>query len=324
MSFDPDKIFSLSTEGEFEKFALELFHYQYELNPVYQEYCKAILKGKQPTRIESIPFLPIQFFKSFAIKTGSFNAEKIYTSSSTSGTGESKHHVKSVDWYLKVCRKAFEYFYGPLNQYQFIALLPSYLERQGSSLIDMVEHFIQNSSEKLGGFYLNDYPAILTKMEEAPHLKTLIIGVTFGLLDWAEQHPTQLTNTLLMETGGMKGRRKEMIRPEVQEILQKAFHQSAIHSEYGMTELLSQAYSKGAGLFSNPPWMRVLTREYNDPFIFTKSGKTGGLNIIDLANIDSCAFIQTQDLGKIHANNTFEVLGRFDHSDTRGCNLMVH
>ncbi len=323
---DLKAIFDNTNSSRFKFLALQTFRYQYRNNTTYQEFCK--LLGKSESRvekIEDIPFLPIEFFKSKKIITGNGNAEILFTSSGTTGSQTSKHHVLDVSAYVNSFRNTFEYFYGPITNYCILALLPSYLEREGSSLIYMVEDLIKQSNHPDSGFYLHDTVGLRKKLEilENTGSKILLIGVSFALLDMTEQHPITLKNTIVMETGGMKGRRKEMIREELHAILKKGFGVEKIHSEYGMTELLTQAYSKGDGIFQTPPWMKILIRDTEDPLTLLKVGQTGGINVIDLANINSCSFIATQDLGKIHSDGNFEVLGRFDHSDIRGCNLMV-
>ncbi|MGB7393621.1 MAG: acyl transferase, partial [Pricia sp.] len=252
-------------------------------------------------------------------------SEVVFTSSGTTGSLTSRHYVKDIGVYEKSFRKAFFHFYGSISEYCVLALLPSYLEREGSSLIYMVDDLIQKSGHPESGFYLNDLKGLKNQLVqlEASGTKTLLIGVSFALLDLAETYPLKLQNTIIMETGGMKGRRRELIRDELHHILKSAFGVDRIHSEYGMTELLSQAYSKGNGHFETPPWMKILIRDTEDPLTYQPIGKTGGINVIDLANRNSCAFIATQDLGKMHPNGSFEILGRFDHSDVRGCNLMV-
>ncbi|WP_340064473.1 acyl transferase [Ascidiimonas aurantiaca] len=319
-------VFNISSSSHFETLALEVFNYQYTHNPVYQNFCSYLKVHPQNVQsLKQIPFLPIQFFKSHKIISGSRPAEKIFTSSGTTGSTVSKHFVTYLDLYIKSFQTAFRQFYGPAQQYVILALLPSYLERDGSSLIYMTQHLIESSGHKESGFYLHDLHSLhsLLRDLESKNVKTLLLGVTFALLDFAEKYPMPLKNTFIMETGGMKGRRKEMIRDEVHKILCNAFKVPEIHSEYGMTELLSQAYSKGKGVFRCPPWMKVLTRDTEDPLSFQTSGRTGGINVIDLANIYSCSFIATQDLGKVYEDGSFEILGRFDHSDIRGCNLMA-
>lgn len=319
-------IFSITSEIEFETIALETFRSQYRNNSVYQEFCNYLGRTElDVTRLVEIPFLPIAFFKSKKVASTAESAKIIFTSSGTGGNQTSQHFVSDLGIYKKSFRNAFKIFYGNIDEYCVLALLPSYLERDGSSLIFMVDDLIKKSRHPASGFYLNDLNALRAQLVklDAEGQKTLLIGVSFALLDMVEQHPIQLNQTIVMETGGMKGRRKELIRKELHAILKRGFGVDTIHSEYGMTELLSQAYSKGNGIFETPPWMKVIIRDTEDPLTFQAVGKTGGINVIDLANRDSCAFIATQDLGKVYANETFEVLGRFDHSDIRGCNLMV-
>tara|TARA_B100000795_G_scaffold12612_2_gene8741 strand:+ start:85456 stop:86430 length:975 start_codon:yes stop_codon:yes gene_type:complete len=323
MTLHSNSIFNIETAEQFHLAAMDLFNFQRNNCGIYKSYCDLILKEKRPTKISEIPFLPIQFFKSHKVISGDFEPEVIYTSSGTTKNIQSKHFVKQKNWYLEVSKKAFELQYGPLKGYRVLALLPSYLEREGSSLIDMVEYFISESDKEMGGFYLNHKDQLIQELQKPYKGKTLLIGVTFGLLDFAENSSIDLSKTVVMETGGMKGRRKELVRDEVHLQLSKSFSLDEIHSEYGMTELLSQAYSKGKGVFDTSPWMKILVRQTTDPFSYCANGKTGGINVIDLANVDSCGFIQTQDLGKMHENGTFEVLGRFDESDVRGCNLMI-
>jgi hypothetical protein len=273
-----------------------------------------------------IHFLPISYFKSQNIQSGVFEPEIIFSSSGTAGLQTSKHLVKHLSLYEQSFIRGFAHFYGDAKDYCFLCLLPSYLEREGSSLVYMAEYFIKNSQYKQSGFFLDDLD-LLKKVildNEAQKIPTVLLGVTFALLDFANYTKLALKHTIVMETGGMKGKRKEMVREEVHEILSNAFGVSHIHSEYGMTELLSQAYSKGNGRFYCPPWMQIKIRDVNDPFHYLGYGKTGGINVIDLANQDSCAFIETQDLGRLYEDGSFEVLGRFDNSDIRGCNLMVN
>lgn len=279
--------------------------------------------------LQQIPFIPIEFFKSQQLITGNDPVQEMFTSSGTTGMVQSRHYVTDVSLYEESYRQAFEIFYGNIQDYCILALLPSYLERDGSSLIYMANDLIQQSTHPESGFYLHNYEELLVKLQQLENKKqkTILLGVTYSLLDIAELfvkgNYKKLQHVTIMETGGMKGKRKEMIREELHHILCSSFGVPFIHSEYGMTELLSQAYSKGEGKFSCPPWMRILIRDANDPFTFVSSGKTGGINIIDLANMNSCAFIASQDLGKIHTDGTFEILGRFDASDIRGCNLLV-
>lgn len=316
----------LVSDLSFEKEALKLFRYQAEKVAVYKQFIQLLgVDVSAIQRLQQIPFLPIQFFKHLDIISENKVPEIIFTSSGTTGIINSKHMVADVALYQESFRKAFELFYGDIKDYCILALLPSYLERSGSSLIFMADDWIKNSQHPDSGFYLNNLHelAITLKKLEQNQQKTLLLGVSFALLDFAEQFPMPLKNTTIMETGGMKGRRKEMIREELHAILKSAFGLKTIHSEYGMTELLSQAYSKGEGVYQSPPWMKVMIRDTNDPFHYLANGLTGGINVIDLANQESCAFIATQDLGKNQPDGTFEVLGRFDNSDIRGCNLMA-
>ncbi len=320
------RIFEIKTDADFLECALSIFHFQAANNPVYREYIQLLKVNPDAVeRLDQIPFLPIEFFKSLAIISGTHPTEIIFESSGTTGSTPSKHHVSKIELYKTSFRKGFAYFYGSIKEYCILALLPSYLERDHSSLIVMVNDLILQSNNPDSGFYLHNRFDLVNKLNKlkGESKKVLLLGVSFALLDLAEQHELNLSNSIIMETGGMKGRRQELIRNELHEILCNRFHTAAIHSEYGMTELLSQAYSFGDGIFQSPPWMKILIRNINDPMSFLSSQKTGGINIIDLANIYSCAFIATQDLGKISDDNSFEVLGRFDNSDLRGCNLMI-
>ncbi|MGV3586598.1 MAG: acyl transferase [Adhaeribacter sp.] len=315
------------TPTNWEKHALALFQYQAEHNPVYRQYI--YLRGIDPsqiTELNQIPFLPIELFKTHRIITGEFTAKIIYQSSGTTQQTRSKHYLPDDIFYKQHAAYLFEYYYGPLTNYIFLALLPSYLEQGESSLVAMAEYFIQNSGQHVPGFYLNDMALLLRNIEEArkTQKKIILLGVTYALLDLAETiTPGSLPDIIVMETGGMKGRRREMVRAELHEILKPAFGVSAIHSEYGMTELLSQAYSLGEGIFKPAPTLKILLRDMNDPLTINNQLKTGGINVIDLANVDSCAFLETKDIGKLYPDGSFEVLGRFDNSDIRGCNLMV-
>jgi phenylacetate-coenzyme A ligase PaaK-like adenylate-forming protein len=323
------KIFNASKQ-DFLPLALEIFRYQYEFNEVYRDYTDALgVKITQVTRLEQIPFLPIRFFKSHMVKAGQFKAGAIFESSGTTGSINSQHFVKDTSIYKESFLRAFEMFYGPVHNWCIIGLLPSYFERSNSSLVYMVHELVQQSQYPLSGFYLDQYGGLhetLVALESQPK-KTLLIGVTFALLDFAERYPLPLNSTVIMETGGMKGRRKEMVREEVHGILGRAFSLSHIHSEYGMTELLSQAYSKGDGIFECPPWMKVLVRDEEDPMtvkdVPSEGHVSGAINIIDLANVHSCSFIATDDACRLYSNGSFEVLGRIDNSDLRGCSLMV-
>ena len=323
---DINRIFSINNSDEFEAMALDVFQFQFRHNPVYQAFCTYLGKSEKTVhQLRDIPFLPIEFFKSHRVITGQKPPEIIFESSGTTQTQTSKHVVTDLSLYEESFSRGFSLFYGPIEDYCILALLPAYLERKGSSLVYMVNDLISKSQHPSSGFYLHNLEELHHKLMDLQKsgTKTLLIGVSFALLDLAEQFPMKLEDTIIMETGGMKGRRKELIREELHGILKSALGVSAIHSEYGMTELLSQAYSKGHGIFQTPPWMKILTRDTEDPLSFQPRGKTGGINVIDLANLYSCSFIATQDLGKTYADGSFEVLGRFDSSDIRGCNLMV-
>lgn len=323
---DPENIFSISSKKEFEKTALKVFRFQYDNNIVYQDFCNLLKKDKTNVKsISAIPFLPIQFFKSHEVISSSSPVQITFTSSGTTGAITSKHLVTNIEYYEKSFRRGFSKFYGNIKDYVVLALLPSYLEREGSSLIYMAEDLIKESEQTESGFYLNNYKELIQKLIylDQSGKNVLLIGVTYALLDLIENQKFQLKNTIIMETGGMKGKRKEMIREELHKKLTEGFGVSKIHSEYGMTELLSQAYSLGDGIFECPPWMDILIRDTEDALTYVDTEKTGGINVIDLANINSCSFIATQDLGKKYPNHSFEVLGRFDNSDIRGCNLMI-
>ena len=320
------------TEKNFTEKALEVFNFQYLHNSIYRIYCDIL--RTEPLAIdtlEKIPFLPIQFFKSKEIKTTEFEPIVIFESSGTTGSVNSKHFVKDLSVYEESFIKSFRHFYGDEKQICIIGLLPSYLERKGSSLVCMVDDLIKKTTHKASGFYLYNYEKLrdVLLQNEKDLQPTLLIGVTYALLDFAEQNRLQLNNTIIMETGGMKGRREEMARKEVHEILKGNFGVSKVHSEYGMTELLSQAYSKGEGIFETPAWMRILIRKEDDPFDIISSENckvtycAGAVNIIDLANIYSCSFIATDDTGKLYRDNKFEITGRMENSDMRGCGLMI-
>ena len=319
-------IFTISNQKQFDKMALKVFRFQYENNLVYREFCDFLKTDVQKVKtIQQIPFLPIQFFKSHSVVSNSNPIQTIFTSSGTTGMVTSKHLVTDVSIYEESYRKGFSQFYGNIEDYVVLALLPSYLEREGSSLIHMVDDLIQLSNHPESGFYLHNYDELIEKIIQLDQSgqNVILIGVTYALLDLIEKQSFQLENTIIMETGGMKGKRKEMIREELHQQLCNGFGVKSIHSEYGMTELLSQAYSLGDGIFECPSWMQISIRDTEDALSYVREGKTGGINVIDLANINSCSFIATQDLGKKYSNGSFEVLGRFDHSDIRGCNLMM-
>ena len=319
-------VFNIQNQSDFKTCALQVFRHQFKNNAIYRSFCDLLyIHSSDVKEVEEIPFLPIQFFKSHAVLSSTQAVQETFTSSGTTGSSVSKHMVTDLSWYTKSYTKGFEYFYGPIEEYTVLGLLPNYLERDGSSLIYMVDDFIKKSNKPASGFYLNNLTELsktLIALDKKGE-KVLLIGVTFALLDLIERQQFKLQNTIIMETGGMKGRRKEIIRNELHEILCAGFGVSKIHSEYGMTELLSQGYSSGDGVFDCPPWMKILARDTEDALTMVGTNKTGGLNVIDLANYNSCSFIATQDLGKVDNNGSFEVLGRFDHSDIRGCNLMV-
>ncbi|MBO9566938.1 MAG: acyl transferase [Niastella sp.] len=319
-----DKVFS-TDEAHFEELAVDLFHFQYKHNPVYNQYVNSLpIVGQDVRSLAGIPFLPIQCFKSHTIKTTSFEAEVVFESSGTTQTINSRHYVKDAGLYKRSFLTAFGQFYGPTAGWCVIGLLPNYLERRHSSLVVMVDELIRQSGHPASGFYLYEHEKLhgVLQQLEAQGQKTILIGVTFALLDFAEKFPLPLKHTIIMETGGMKGRREEITRQQVHDILKAAFGLPAIHAEYGMTELLSQAYAAGEGILHCPPWMKVLVREEDDPFAVHAAG-TGVLNVIDLANIYSCSFIATEDVGRVYENGSFEVQGRMDNSDIRGCSLMV-
>jgi hypothetical protein len=320
-----EAIFNITTDREFDSVALQVFAYQFEHCQPYREFCQHLAKSPDNvTKVAAIPFMPIQLFRTHKVLAHGHKEKIIFGSSGTTATTTSKHYVTNLDLYKQSFVKGFEAVYGPIKNLAIIGLLPSYLEREDSSLVFMVDHLIKESKHALSGFYLDDYAKLnqtLAQLEAAAQ-PFVLFGVTFALLDFIEAFPQQLMHGAIVETGGMKGMRKELIREQLHAVLSKGFGLEAIHSEYGMTELLSQAYATSQGIFHSPPWMRVLTRELNDPFCFIE-GKTGGVSIIDLANLYSCSFIATQDLGKKISPKSFEILGRFDHSDLRGCNLMV-
>ena len=322
-----NRIFSISSEEEFIETALKVFRFQYQHNILYQRFVNAL--HVSPDKVQSIieiPFLPIEFFKTQDVICGEKELKDIiFTSSATTGSVVSKHVVKDILMYKNAFIKGFDLFYGNPEEYCVLALLPNYLERKGSSLVYMADDLIKKSGHPLSGFFLNDMEKLIETIEILKNgkQKTILLGVTYALLDLAERNVELNDSFIVMETGGMKGRRKELVKSEFYEGLKKAFHVSEIHSEYGMTELLSQAYSKSEGKFKTPPWMKILIRDTNDPFHLLPHFKAGGINVIDLANLYSCSFISTKDLGKQIDDDTFEVLGRFDHSDIRGCNLMM-
>ena len=323
---DTNPIFDIQSETEFEDLALQVFKFQFENNRVYRSFCDLLYIHPSDIKLlEDIPFLPIQFFKTHIVLSTKAPMQTTFASSGTTGNATSKHVVTNLEIYKQSFEKGFKHFYGNIEDYVVLALLPSYLERCGSSLIYMVDAFIKKSNHVESGFYLNNLSELKDTLIrlDSQGKKVLLIGVSFALLDLVESHQFNLKHSIVMETGGMKGRRKELIRDELHNILKQGFGVETIHSEYGMTELLSQAYSKGNGIFNCPNWMRILTRDTEDALSMQPKGKAGGINVIDLANSNSCSFIATQDLGRVYENGSFEIIGRFDNSDIRGCNLMV-
>lgn len=321
------KIFDVESTGDFRDLSLEIMLEQYRNNTVYRAFCDNLNKDIPGiSDIGSIPFLPVEFFRNHVVLTGDSGYEAIFQSSGTTGMIPGKHYVKDLSLYEESFVKCFERFYGDPSEFLIVALLPSYQEREGSSLVYMVDRLIKMSTNEKSGFYRNKEKKLIDVLMQSKleNKKTLLIGVSYALLDIAEMFSEDLSGVIIMETGGMKGRRKEIIRGELHDRLKKSFNVDSVHSEYGMTELLSQAYSNENGIFHCPPWMKILLRDPLDPLsLITEPGKTGGINIIDLANIDSCSFISTGDLGRLTDDGGFEVLGRFDNSDIRGCNLLA-
>jgi hypothetical protein len=321
-----DAPFAVTGPGAFDALALELFRLHAERNPVYRGFIEGLrIDPATIIRVEDIPFLPIGLFRNHTVLVDGLAPAITFTSSGTTGTVTSAHPLPWPELYERSFMTSFRAVYGDPSQWRILALLPAYLERQGSSLVYMAETLVAASNDPLSGMYLYQYERLaeVLRTSEAEGRPTLLLGVTFALLDLAERHPMPLRHTVVMETGGMKGRRPEIVREELHAVLQEAFGVPAIHSEYGMTELLSQAWSQGHGIYRCPPWMRVLPRDPNDPLARVEAGRTAGLDVIDLCNIASCPFIGTQDLGRVHPDGSFEVLGRFDNSDLRGCNLLV-
>ncbi|MBR2860115.1 MAG: acyltransferase [Alistipes sp.] len=316
-----DEIFLIGSEAEFEREALRLFRHQAEHCAPYAEYVRLLgVEPSQVQRVEDIPMLPIEIFKSHKVYCGEQEPQMTFTSSATTGMVQSRHYVEDIALYERAFTEAFRHFYGDERECSIYALLPSYLEREGSSLVYMAERLIAQCGG--GGFYLHDYEKLLNDMSHDPNPK-ILLGVTYALLDLAENYAPKLENTVVMETGGMKGRRKELPKSELHKVLCSAFGVERIHSEYGMAELMSQAYSSGEGLFRTPRWMKVLVRDVNNPFRRLPSGRRGGLDIIDLANRSSCAFIATEDMGVRYDDGSFRIEGRISQSDIRGCNLLV-
>lgn len=321
-----DRIFNISSEKDFTNVALQVFKHQFNNNKTYRSFCDLLsIHPADISKIEEIPFLPIQFFKTRKVLSSKTEIQEIFSSSGTTGSVTSQHFITDIQLYKESYLKGFAHFYGDIKNYVVLALLPNYLERNGSSLVFMVNDLIEKSNNADSGFYLHNLEDLAQKLRflDANGQKVLLIGVSFALLDLIEKNQFSLKNTIVMETGGMKGRRKELVRAELHNVLKNGFGVAEIHSEYGMTELLSQAYSRGNGIFETPNWMKILVRDTEDALTILSNEKTGGINVIDLANYNSCSFIATQDLGKTHQKGTFEIIGRFDNADIRGCNLMV-
>jgi phenylacetate-coenzyme A ligase PaaK-like adenylate-forming protein len=316
-----------SNDDDFNLVALDVFNYQVQHNSIYKAYVSGLKIHPETVELYTqIPFLPIEFFKTKEVICGEVDKEAIcFSSSGTTGQITSKHYVNDISIYESSFHQGFELFYGNPSDYCILALLPNYLERTGSSLVYMFDKLIHESQHPQSGFYLNNLKDLKKTIEELKQTKqkTILLGVTYALLDLAEMGVELTNNFIVMETGGIKGRRKELLKEELHQLLKQSFNVNAIHSEYGMTELLSQAYSKQNGIFECSPWMKVLIRDMNDPFTYVKERKSGGVNVIDLANLNSCAFIETKDLGRLNQDSHFEILGRFDNSDLRGCNLMI-
>ncbi|NNC70910.1 MAG: acyl transferase [Flavobacteriaceae bacterium] len=320
-------IFNIKSKSDFKQKTFEVFKHQFENNAVYRSFCDLLnIHVTDVSEISQIPFLPIEFFKTHKVISSQNSIQEVFTSSGTTKNKTSKHYVTDISVYTKSYHDGFKKFYGNIEDYVILALLPNYIEQKESSLIYMVDDLMKCTKNSESGFFLKNHQKLAKKLQllDKKGQKVLLIGVSFALLDLIENHQFELVNTIVMETGGMKGRRKELIRTELHDLLKKGFGTNQIHSEYGMTELLSQAYSKHDGIFNCPPWMQVLTRDTEDPLTVLSNQKIGGINIIDLANYNSCSFIATQDLGKVYDDHSFEILGRFDHSDIRGCNLMIN
>lgn len=320
-----NSIFKLQTEADFRQLALELFRYQAVENDVYGRYLNLLqIDAAQIERIEDIPFIPIRFFKSEKIQLRGIDSDFFFSSSATGGQGQSRHYLNDLTHYQKVSLHIYRQFVGEPSEQCIMALLPSYLEREGSSLIYMAEELIGQSADPDSGFFLYNHQDLIRLLKEKNRrVPTVVFGVSFALLDLAEAGYNDFSQIRFIETGGMKGRRRELIREELHQRLNESFGTTQISSEYGMTELMSQAYAMADGKFETPPWMKVMIRSITDPFQYLGEGRSGGINIIDLANVESCAFLETEDMGRVYNNGSFEVLGRYDHSEQRGCNLLI-
>jgi len=326
MKTSQGNVFNISSKETFSEVALKVFKYQAVHTPVYSQWLDELgLDYRKIERAEEIPFLPISLFRDHKLISKEFNPDLVFESSGTTGMRRSRHFIADRGIYERSFRTCFRIFYGEITDYIILALLPSYMDRKGSSLVYMAQDLIKSSESELSGFFLDDLDLLRSRITGIRNdgRKILLLGVSFALLDLAENGNIDMNGHIVMETGGMKGRRDEITREELHSFLCKSFNLDKIHSEYGMTELLSQAYSMGDGIFRTPPWMKVLVRDPHDPFSILDHGRTGGVNIIDLANIYSCSFIETSDLGVSHPDGSFEILGRFDNSDIRGCNLLI-
>lgn len=313
-----------SKEHHFNEYCLKLFQHQSENNAIYRQYISLInFDTSKVTHFSKIPFLPISFFKSHSIKTGEFESSHVFKSSSTTGQQRSQHHIKEITWYHQNARKCFEHAFGDLDQYTFMGLLPNYLEQDASSLVSMVDFFMMEAQKHRNFFFLINHDLLFQKLTQFQNENVILFGVSFALLDFSGLYCGDFPNLKIIETGGMKGRKKEIIKSDLYQTIEGAFPKSSIFSEYGMTELLSQAYSKNDGKYKPPPWFKVLPRCINDPLSEEQFNTQCALNIIDLANQDSCCFIATDDIGKVYEDGSFEILGRLDHSDIRGCSQMA-
>ena len=321
-----NNLFQNYTVEEFLEKSLEIFNFQYQNNAIYRQFCDGVKKTpSQVNTLPEIPFMPISFFKHHAVKTGDFNEVVVFESSGTVSEYASKHYVKDLELYKTSFLKSFEHFYGALQNYQILPLLPSYLERSGSSLIYMIDTMMQCSGQTDCSYYLYNHEDLFQRLQvlKTSSKKTILFGVSFALLDFAEHYTLDFPELIVFETGGMKGRRQELLKSELHERLKQAFRVPQIHSEYGMTELLSQSYSAGENLFFSPPWQKILIRDQRNPLHVLSTDLRGGINVIDFANLYSCSFIATEDLGITYPDNSFEILGRIDRAEMRGCNLMV-
>lgn len=328
-----EKLFHITNSEMFVELAVELFRYQSKANPVYKKYIQQLgVKPRQVADIKQIPFLPIEFFKTHKVVSGNMPVTKTFISSGTTSVQKSRHYISDESLYKRLSVEGFEFFFGPLSEFCILALVPTVSDQPSSSLAYMINNFVKVGINFQSNFFFQNYSGLLEQLKLMSNStkKNILFGVSYALIDFVQHNRKELKrlnltekNLIVMETGGMKGHKKEMIRTQLHKILCDTLGVTKISSEYGMTELLSQAYSKKDGIFNCPPWMKVLIRDINDPLSITTLNSSGGINVIDLGNIHSCAFIATQDLGKLYDNGSFEVLGRFDNSDIRGCNLLI-